>query len=214
MAFEGTIPPAWQEVAIITVKGYDTTAREFMARTETIDIGTPDYPGESVMSLAGGRIWKQTSQEDGELTLELYPVEEADEDNGGMTQHFVGGSFDATDPVQTDTTTTLAAGVQATRRGFLVAILWTDDITATNALTPGPTDHKVYRRFYAKNARVASYKEDFTDKILKATIMFKFPAVTKDGLKRNFRWETTAITNTTTGNKLPTITYTAADFVK
>lgn len=207
------VPPAWQEVAIITIKRYDTTAREFMAITETLDIGTPDYPGESIVSLAGGRIWKQSPQEDGELTLELYPVEEADEDSGGMTQHFVGGAFDSSDPVQTDTTTTLAAGVQITRKGFLVAILWTDDTAAADAAALLKTDNVIARRFYAKNCRVISYKEDFTDKILKATIMFKFPPVTKDGLRRNFRWETTNISNTTT-DRLAALTYTTADFVK
>ena len=168
------------------------------------------------MSLAGGRIFKTSPQEDGDVTLELYPVEEADENNGGMTQYFVGtaGALDSTDPVQTDTTGNLAAGVQILRGAFLVAILWTDDVTATTALTPGPTDQKVYRRFYSKNARVISYKEDYTDKILKATVVFKFPAVTRDGKRRNFRWETTAIAGTTTGVKLPTINYTTADFEK
>ena len=209
----GSVPPAWQEVAIITVKPFDGTAREFMARTETIDIGTPDYPGESIVSLAGGRIWKQSPQEDGEFTLELYPVEEADEDNGGMTQYYVGGTLDSTDPVQTDTTTTLAAGVQFTRKGYLVAVLWTDDVAAADAVSVLATDNKVARRFYAKNARVISYKEDFTDKILKATITFKYPPVTKDGLRRNFRWETTNISNTTT-DRLAALTYTTTDFVK
>ena len=205
------VPPAWQEVAIITVKPFDGTAREFMARTETIDISTPDYPGESIVSLAGGRIWKQSPQEDGELTLELYPMEEADEDNGGFTQYFVGGTLDSSDPVQTDTTTTLAAGVQATRKGFLVAILWTDDTAAVDASALLKTDNKIARRFYAKNCRVVSYKEEFTDSILKATVILKFPPITRAGLIRNFRWETTNITNTTT-DRLAAVTYTTSDF--
>ncbi len=209
----GIVPPAWQEVAIITVKPFNGTAREFMARTETVDISTPDYPGESIVSLAGGRIWKQSPQEDGDITLELYPVEETDGDNGGMTQYFVGGALDSTDPIQTDTTTTLAAGAQILRAGFLVAILWTDDPAAADATALHKTDDKVFRRFYSKNARVISYKEDFTDKILKATVVFKFPAVTRDGLKRNFRWETTNITNTTT-DRLAALTYTTTDFEK
>ena len=35
--------------------------------TETIDISEPDYPGESIPNIAGGRIWKQSPQEDGAL---------------------------------------------------------------------------------------------------------------------------------------------------
>ena len=206
-------PPAWQEVALITIKPHDGTAREFMAITETIDIGTPDYPGESIVSLAGGRLWKQGPQEDGELTLELYPVNASDVDNGGFEQSFVGGSYDTTVPILTDTTTTLAAGVQFTRRGFLVAILWTDDSAAVDANSVLSTDNAAARRFYAKNCRIISYKEDFTDKILKATVVFKFPPNTKDGLRRNFRWQSTLITNTTT-DRLAAITYTTTDFNK
>ena len=207
------LPPAWQEVAIITVKPFDGTAREFMAITETVDISTPDYPGESIVSLAGGRIWKSGPQEDGELTLELYPVRANDVDNGGFEQYYSGGTLDTTEPILTDTTTVLAAGVQTLRKGFLVAVLWTDDVTAVDASALQKVDNKAYRRFYAKNARVISYKEDFTDKILKATVMFRFPPVTFDGLRRNFRWETTDITNTT-NDRLTAITYTTTDFKK
>ena len=206
-------PPAWQEVAIITVKPFDATAREFMAITESVDIGTPDYPGESIVSLAGGRIWKQGPLEDGELTLELYPVNASDVDNGGFEQYYSGGVLDSTVPILTDTTTTVAAGVQVIRKGFLVAILWTDDVAAVDASALQKTDNMAFRRFYAKNCRVISYKEDFTDKILKATVVFKFPPITKDGLRRNFRWETTIITNTTT-DRLSALTYTTTDFNK
>ena len=143
----------------------------------------------------------------------MYPVNASDVDNGGFEQSFVGGTYDTTVPILTDTTTTLAAGVQFTRRGFLVAILWTDDDTAVDASALLKTDNKVARRFYAKNARITSYKEDFTDKILKATVVFKFPPVTKDGLRRNFRWETTSISNTTS-DRLSAITYTTTDFNK
>ena len=205
------LPPAWQEVAIITVKPFNGTARQFAAITETISIDTPDYPGESIVSLAGGRIWKQSPQEDGELTLELYPVRLNDADNGPAEQYYVGGTLDATEPILTDTTTTLSAGVQTTRTGFLVAILWTDDTAATSAVALQKTDNKAFRRFYAKNCRVISYKEDFTDKILKSTVMFKFPPVSFNGERRNFRWESTDITNTTT-DRLAAITYTTTDF--
>ncbi len=204
----GTFPSAWQEVAIVTIKPHNGTAREFMAITETIDISQGDYPGESIMSLAGGRIWKQSPEEDGEITLELYPVKIDDLDNGGLAQQFNGGTIDATQPLTTDTTWT--AGVSRQRTGFLVAILWTDDTGASDAIASfGSAGDWVAKRFYCKNARFTSHKADFTDKNLKITATFKFPAMTKSGTAKNWAWESSNIVNSTT--TFPALTYTTGD---
>src|SRR3990167_11380441 len=86
----GTFPEAWEEVALVTLQVKGGTARQFAAITETLDISEPDYPGESIKTLAGGRIWKQSPQEDGEITLEIYPIELEEADNTGLANYFGG----------------------------------------------------------------------------------------------------------------------------
>jgi len=70
----GTFPDAWTETAWVTIQKKGQSAQQFAAITETIDISEGDYPGESISSCAGGRIWKQSPKEEGEITLELYPI--------------------------------------------------------------------------------------------------------------------------------------------
>ncbi len=206
---DGTFPPIWQEVALITIKRHDDLAREFMAITETIDISEPDYPGESIVTIAGGRLWKQNSEEDGEVTLELYPVKIDDADNGGLIQQFRGGTDDTSDPLRTDPT--LSIGTSRTRPGFLVAILWTTDSAASDAVaTFGSStgDPKVAKRFHCRNARFVSHKSSFTEGVLKVTVTFKFPPVIPAGTKKNWYWESSAsVTSTTT---FPALTYTTS----
>ncbi len=70
----GTFPEAWMETALVTVQEKGQSAQQFAAITETIDIGEGNWPGESINSCAGGRLWKQSPKEEGEVTLELYPI--------------------------------------------------------------------------------------------------------------------------------------------
>ncbi len=185
-------PDAWEEVALVEVQKFDATTPlkwQCMAMTETIDISEPDYPGESIPNIAGGRVWKQSPQEDGEITLELYPIEldaADDANNNGLFQQFTGGTYDSSDPMTTDTT--WAAGVQRTRDRFAVSVLWTNDSSATiaSAATSASTDSL---RFAAIGCRFTSHKADFTDGILKITATFKFPAMNYAGTVKMCRWE-------------------------
>ena len=68
-------PEAWEEVALVSIEISGGNEIQFSTTTETIDISEPDYPGESINNTAGGRIWKQSPQEDGEDNLEIYPIE-------------------------------------------------------------------------------------------------------------------------------------------
>jgi hypothetical protein len=74
----GTFPDAWEEVAIVTIMRcagtVATDALNFAVLTDEIEINEPDYPGESIPNAAGGRIWNQKPQEDGEVSLTLYPI--------------------------------------------------------------------------------------------------------------------------------------------
>ena len=198
-------PDAWEETAIVTIQKLDGTAYQYAAITETIDISEPDYPVESMNNLAGGRIVKQSSMEDGEITLEIYPVElPTNANNTGLFQQYVGGTADNSEPCSTDTT--WVASVDRSRDKYLVAILWTTDQSATSAVAATTATDKTGLRFYAKECRITSHKTSFTDGIVKTTVTFKFPAMSKAGTTMNFAWESTDDTDT---SPLPALTYTS-----
>ncbi len=193
-------PDAWEEVALVSVTRFSTTdaatraAVQCNAMTETIDISEPDYPGEGIPNIAGGRIWKQSPQEDGEITLELYPIQASagdGENNLGLFQQFVGvpadAAYDTGEPIIT--TLAWAAGIQRTRSRFRVTILWTNDTappaTAETAIASG----KEALRFSAMGCRMTSHKTSYTDGIVKTTVTFKFPAMNTAGTVQMFRWD-------------------------
>jgi len=182
-------PEGWEETCFVEIQKLSGTVLQFAAITETVDISEGDVPGEGVPTLAGGRIWKQSPQEDGELTLELYPVEldEATASAGvGLFQSFVGGTKDTSEPLATDVD--WPAGTDRTRDQFRVTILWTNDPAATTASqeTAAATDSL---RFVAMGCRITSHKSAFTDGILKTTVNFKYPAFSKAGTVKMSRWE-------------------------
>ncbi|KKM53675.1 hypothetical protein LCGC14_1554130 [marine sediment metagenome] len=203
----GTYPQAWEEVAQVAILKLGGTVYGYGAITETIDISEPDYPGESIPTTAGGRVWKQSPQEDGEITLEIYPLEVDPTGSAGLFNEFAGGTASSSEPQETDTSWT--AGVDRTRDRFLVAIMWTDDATLnTPALV---LDHdslsaanKVALRFYAKECRITSHKSDFTDGILKTTVTFKFPAMNAGGTAKTHQWGST---NDVAASPLDQLTY-------
>ena len=204
----GTFPAAWEEVALVAIQLKGGTVRLFSAITETIDISEPDYPGESIMSIAGGRIWKQSGQEDGEVTLEMYPISiDQASDDQGLFQQFAGGTQDTSQPLATDTS--WSVGTDRSRDRFIIAIMWTDDDTVNTAaevLAPsGATGtDKVAIRFYAKECRITSHKASFTDGILKITATLKFPAFDAAGSTRSYAWEST---NNIGGNPIADLSY-------
>ena len=188
-------PDAWEEVCLVSVTQFAASpvAVQCAAMTDTIDISEPDYPGESIPTTAGGRVWKQSPQEYGEITLEIYPTNVSlanGEDNLGLFQQFVGvggGSYDTTEPITTDIS--WPVGIQRTRDRFRVTVLWTNDTappaTAETAIASG----KEALRFSAMGCRIISHKTSFTDGIVKTTVTFKFPALNKAGDVQMFRWE-------------------------
>lgn len=202
----GTIPQAWQEVAQVAIMKLGGTAEEFQALTESVDIGEPDYPFESVPNVAGGRIAKQSPQEDGEVTLELYPTDlGATTTPGGLFQQFAGGNITGTQALTTDTS--WISGSNRDRDRYAVAVLWTDETTSdVSAFRAVNGAGKVGLRFYAKECRITSHKSEFTDGILKTTATFKFPAMNKSGTTKTHAWEST---NAASTSALSAITYSA-----
>ena len=202
----GTFPSAWEEVALVTIQVKGGTAYQYAAITETIDISEPDYPGEGIATCSGGRIWKQSAQEDGELTLEMYPINvDSAASNGGLAQDFVGGTQDTNQPLASDTS--WAVGIDRVRDRFIIAIMWTSDAAQTSAIAATTATDQTALRFYAKECRIISHKTSFTDGIVKTTVTLKFPDMNKAGATKSWAWEST--NNTETGaDPLPALTYT------
>jgi len=178
-------PDAWTETALVSIQKLSGSEVQFAAITDTIDISEGDYPGEGIANLAGGRLWKQGSKEDGEITLELYPIELDTVTGVGLFQHFTGGTWDTDEPLATDVA--FVTGDRA-RDQFRIVVLWTNDATATaaNGATAASTDSI---RFAAMGCRMISHKSSYTDGILKVTATFKYPAFNKDGTVKMDRWD-------------------------
>ena len=178
-------PDTWTETALISIEKLSGSQVQFASITDTMDISEGDYPGESIATIAGGRIWKQSSKEDGEITLELYPLELDTVTGVGLFQHFTGGTWDTSEPLATDVAFT---STDRERDQFRIVILWTNDAAATaaNVSTSASTDSL---RFAAMGCRLVSHKASFTDGILKITATFKYPAYSKDGTVKMDRWD-------------------------
>ena len=189
-------PTMWSEVALVSLyrKGDSTTGEiEFAAITEDISINEGDYPGESISTSAGGRLWKQGPQEDGEIELTIYPIEMASTGGVGMFQYWHGVSgaspaaYDTSEPLTSDTS--WPAGAARIRDSWRVSILWTNDpaVTSAGGATAASTDGL---RFYATDCRIISHKSEWTPGDgLKTTVTFKYPAFNKAGTTRIGIWE-------------------------
>lgn len=185
-------PEAWEEVALVAISRFPGTLEwryGTIASPDDLEMGEPDYPGEGRPNLAGGRIWKQSPQEDGEFTLKITPIEldaANAANNKGLFQQFAGGTYITSEPLTDDTT--WAAGIDRTRDRFRVCVLWTNDPAATIAsiATAASTDSL---RFTALGCRIISHKTTFTDGIVETMVTFKYPAMNKLGTVRMFRWE-------------------------
>ena len=179
-------PDAHQEVALVAISLAGGSDIQFAAITDTIDINQGDYPGEGIPTMAGGRIWKQSPQEDGEVTLEIYPIELDTTSGVGLFQQYNGGTIDTAEPLATDNT--FPPGVSRIRDRFRIAILWTNDPAATTAegSTAANTESL---RYFATDCRITSHNADYTDDILKITVTFKFPALNKAGTVKNSNWQ-------------------------
>jgi|TARA_R100001530_G_scaffold2717_1_gene4364 hypothetical protein len=197
----GTFPSAWEEVAIVSIAKTGGTAYQFAAITETIDISEPDYPGEGIANMAGGRIWKQSAQEDGELTLEIYPLNLDTTGGVGLFQEFNGGTWDTSQPLANDVA--WPVGINRARDTFSMAVMWTNDTSQTNAFATTTGTDFTALRFSAKLCRIISHKTSFTDGIVKTTVTLKFPDMNKAGSTKQWLWESTNDTDT---SALPAIT--------
>jgi len=172
MAFQDS----WTELCLVEVAKFGFVASQsklqFAALTETVDISQGDKPVTFVANIKGGRIPKYDPEEPTEITLEMYPVGISNEN--GLKHWFLGDTDANTVPVLSSTAT-------HTRHKFRVTILWTTLSTVTEAGgAVSGADESALRGIY-RGAYLTSYKDDFTEPILKCTATFMCPPFDKDG---------------------------------
>ncbi len=196
----GTYPEAWEETALVAIALSGGTFYQYAAATETIEVGEGDNPGESIPTVSGGNLWKQTRQEDGEITLEIYPINCDTALGQGLFQENYGGTWDTTAAkgLQCDSDYP-KVGIFFPRSQFTVCILWTNDTTSTTAQGAVDENDATAIRFWARYCRITSHKSSFTDGILKTTITLKYPSIAKAGTDKSYGWESTLTATTDTG---------------
>lgn len=190
-------PDTWQEVFLISLERASGTDIQLASviDPDSLEINTPDYPGEGLPNAAGGRGWKQSPQEDVEISFTINQSVDLDAGTaanvtGGLIQQYIGvsgaGAYDTAEPLITDTS--WPAGVTQVRDRFRLAVLFTNDTAVTTAAgaTAASTDSE---RFFCDNLRIVSHKSNFSDGYLKHEITLKAPAKNKAGTTLNFGWE-------------------------
>ena len=197
-------PDSWGKYMLvgITKKGGSEIQFGAVIDPTSVEINPGDVPGESAVNAAGGRIWKQDVEEDGEVTFDIIGAVEIDSVSsaGGLFQAFIGGTWDTTEPLESDHAWT--SGDNRVRDKFMVCVLQTNDTAAATGggVTAAATDSK---RFWVKAARLVSHKENVGEN--KVSVTFKFPPYTKDGLAKTYAYQSGDTT------ALAALTYTATD---
>lgn len=189
----------------VTLKGGTQIELASVVDPTSLKVDPGDVPGESVVNSAGGHMWKQDAEEDGELSFDMMGNIDISSSaaSGGLFQAFVGGTYSTSDTRSSDTS--WAAGDDRTRDRFMVAVLQTDDAAALTAAgtTAASTNSK---RFHVKGARIVSLKESWGDGTNKVSTTFKFPPYIKSGATKTYRYDSSA-------TSLAAITYTSGDAI-
>lgn len=190
-------PDCWSKNCKISIAVKDGTDYAFGGRTRDIDINEGDKGGSSVASVDGSRLWIDTPQEDGTITLTMRPIDlDTTADDGGVFQLYTGGVWDTTDPLKSADLTADADNEEKslTRSEFRVAIMWTNDTANTGAHLATMAGTQALQ-FYAEDCRIVSHTAAFgPDRELVITATFKFPPRDNAGAL-NYHWQscTTAI---------------------
>lgn len=168
---------AWQEEALISFAAQSGTDIPFQGLTQSIDPDLGEKDIEGIPLVNGGRVTAFTPEGDSTVTLEAWPIEAGNEDISAAT---VGKGFH--DLVQAeDTAQPLAITSTTSRSKYRLAILWTDDTSATNASSAlSAAAKKGYRLVFA-NGFVTKATPSFIDGRLKFTITYKVAPFDKSG---------------------------------
>lgn len=158
---------AWQRECLIEVTdGTSTMAIHALTETVDIDMGERDLDKIDLLNL--GQIPKHGAVGITTITFEGYPLQA-----GSAATGTGNGFFDifANKPV-VDNSQPLEIELSAVLTRFRVSVLWTDDSASTTA--GGATAASTAgMRFVIADCFCTSCKTDFTDGILKQTLVFK-----------------------------------------
>jgi len=201
MATQG-FPESWDDYFFLSIQRRGSSAQSEVQFAAIVDptsltINEGEKAAESMRNAAGGSIWNQTPQADGEISFDIIPIELDSTSGIGLFQQYMGRAgngdpvaYTTSEPLGRDTAqTTWADGAVRTRDRFRIAVLWTNDgSTAATAggVTASATDSL---RFYAHNCLFTNMEMNFTDGQLKATVTFKFKAFNKAGTTKGYVWE-------------------------
>jgi len=203
-----SFPDAWGKYFLIgiTKKGGSEIQFGSVVEPESLEINLGDVPGESMVNAAGGRIWKSDVEEDGEISFDIIGSTQIDSALavGGLFQAFIGGTYDTTEPLESDTT--WAASEDRARDKFMITVLQTNDtgVLTAGGTTATSTDSK---RFWVKGARFISHKESWGDGTNKPSVTFKFPPYIKSGTSKTYAYQSGSAT------ALVALTYTSGDAI-
>lgn len=165
------IPESWSEKAMVSICVEAGTDVQFESLTETIDIDMGDKDIEAISTTKGGRLVKYLPQELTTVTLEAYPLE-AGTDSGTTGKGFFDllNTQDASQPI--------SISVDHVRNRYRMAVLWTNDTTATSAHGVVASGSLGLR--FVGCGFFTSAKPAFTDGILKWSVQIKCPPFKKD----------------------------------
>ena len=182
------LPTAWTETFLIGITKRDGSEIQYGAIVDpsSLSISGGGYPVESIPNSAGGRIRKQSPQEDIEISFDIYEVDIVSTTGTGLAQQFEGGTFDTSEPMDSDNA--WPVGVDRARDLYRIAILFTNDPAATTASGTTATLTESRRRFF-NNCNFVGYEESFSDGIAKQTVTFKVPALAKLGTIKNYGFQ-------------------------
>lgn len=175
MAIEATgSEDAWQRECLIEVTSGSTKIIRLTALTETVDIDNGERDLDKIDLVNIGQIPKHGAVGITTITFEGYPLQAgtATTSTGtGMFDMFASNAIiDSGQPLDIDLSATLTK--------YRVAILWTEDTGPDDASDATATSKKAMRYVIAE-CFCTSCKTDFTDGILKQTLVFKGPGLDK-----------------------------------
>lgn len=184
-------PDIWGEgTALVAITASGGSDIDFSAVVNSIDIDMGDKDFDSIPTIRGGRVKKQTPEADTTVTFEGYPLD-LDTTSTDVLQRFF------TTRANWDTSGILSVTNAILKRdNFRVVITWTENTTVSSATALVPTGSEALR-FVVIKCQLVSVKPSFTDNELKFTFKFKCAPFQKDGTA-NLTWKSSDGTATLT----------------
>ena len=164
---------AWMEECLIAISPIGGSDIQYAAETETVDFDIGDKDIEGIPLVGGGRVMKWTAEADSTITFEAYPLQ-AGTDTGttGLGFYDLMHTVDSTVPIRIVN--------DRVRTKHRILVMWTNDPTPTTAQAVTADTFSALRIGMA-DGYIISVKPNFTEPILKWTIMYKTPAFDKSG---------------------------------